>query len=323
MSVVERPVFKTAGNDAAASLGYREEGNRWYVYRIPQLSLLHKSLFEKHGMQVYLPTYRTKTFVRGKAVDVERPKVLNYMFVLTDIGSVEHFRTLQGISPVRKHHTGDEVVRRDDFWLTVPFSQMHSLMLVVQGLDREVEFCEPQADAVERGDCVYVAAGRFKGVKGVLLQTKGKRDGRVCVSIASDFGILTDDIPDRYLQIISFSRSCNHFTRRMQAFEQILEQAYDARQTGGTVTPVQKEAIGAFLFRYRLLTGLTHASFARLQILRYAAYALLGDSKKADECIAVYVSETENSKSGRLAARRSPAADEYMKSWMTRLRDIA
>lgn len=303
----------------AGSLGYREEGNRWFVYRIPGLSVSHKSRFEKAQMQVYLPTYLSTTITHGVAHQVERPKMLNYMFVLTNQEKVEQFSVVENISPVRTHRSKDQILKYDEYWQTVPARQMHSLMLVVQGYEQEVEFCMPDEEQLERGDRVLVADGRFKGVKGILTQTKGKRDGRVYVDIENGYGILTKDIPDAYLKVLEFSRSGNHFTRRMQAFEKVLDDALARRDADGSLLSEHRAALQAFLFRYEELTGLTYASLARLMTLRYAAYMLLGDRGMADTCLSEYAGQCEKTKESRRAVRRSPAADEYMQSWIERL----
>lgn len=315
-------VSENEANDIASSLGFREEGNRWFVYRIPALSVAHRMRFERNQMQAYLPTYHSKVIAHGRTVEVERPKMLNYIFVLADQDKVERFRLTENIAPVRAHRCKDEIQKYDEIWLTVPTRQMHTLMLVAQGYEHEVEFSMPDDEVLESGDRVLVADGPFKGVKGILTQTQGKRNGKVFVNIENGYGILTKDVPDEYLKVLEFSRLNNHLTRRMQAFEKILNEAYTGRDADGSLIPEHRAALQAFLFRYSELSGLTHSSYARLMALRYAALMLLGDRQKASECLSSYAERSEMTKDSRRAARRSPTADEYMQSWMKRLQAV-
>lgn len=301
--------------DIASSLGFSEEGKEWFVYRIPYIKGNAKKKFQDAHIQVYQPTYTIEQTIRGKTVRVEKPKILNYLFALTTQEAVESFRKMEGISPIFRHREKGEIVSPDNIWLTVPKSQMHSLMIVVQGYEEEMTFATPEDQQLEKGDKVRVVAGQFKGAEGILITNQGSTKGKVFIAITNAFGAMTTTIPDEYIQVLEFSRANNHFTRKMQAVDKYLNEAIRQRQSGGGLDPKLRAALQFFLFRYSALTNLTHINNARITAYRYAARVLLGRQAEAEQDLKQYLATTTTNPALRRAIARTPAISKYIGEW--------
>lgn len=298
----------------ASSLGYDERGRIWFVYRISYLSVGHKKIFEDAGMRPYLPTYQSVRFVRGKKVNCEVPKILNYIFVLGTLEQVNSLIRIRSLYPVRNRFISyQEEKSAENVWLTVPSRQMHSLMIVAQGCEREVEFCLPKDQRLERGDRVLVTDGPFAGVEGVLLTNQGcRKGGRVYVGITEDFGTKTAAVPDECIQILEFSRSTNHFFRKLEGVEKLLESAVGQKKNDGALPPQQVAALKSFLVRYSRLEGLTYLNRVKLDTCRYVACTLLGDRRGAESFLAPYVQTDGDAATGE---DKCPSARRYMDKW--------
>lgn len=317
---VTLPETETGG--IASILGYDEENREWYVYRIPHINVKSKERFEKAGLQVYFPTYTVETVRFGHKVKEEKPKILNYLFVLADRKSVDKFSALEGINPVYRHHAPDERISDARKWLTVPAAQMHSLMIVAQGYEQEIEFCTPDDQRLEKGDKVRVDEGQFKGLEGILLSDQRAGGGRVYVSITNGLGVKSIHIPDRNIKVLEVSRSSNRFFRQIQAFEQVMDEVIELRRQGKPITDKLKAELYFFLYRYSELAGLTFVSKAKLTTCRYVAYTLLYRSADAEHCLQQFEAETQSDKNSRRAATRYSTARQYMDTWLEKLASL-
>lgn len=295
---------------------YAEEGREWYVYRIPYLTVGSSDRFVNAGMQVYLPTYTRTVSVGGRKTVVQKPKILDYLFVLATSEQVGSMAELYNVRPVCLRNTSDGYGY--SHWMTVPTAQMHRFMLLVQGYEETVQFCMPEYALLEKGDTVRVTEGPFRGVEGILLSSQGRSGGQVYVELSEGMGVKTISIPDRSLQVLSVSRDSNRFCRNLQAFEKVLEKALQTKREEGSITGEQCEQLEAFLFRYSELHNLTYVSQAKMAACRYAANMLLQRTKTADACIARYESDRNESKYSRRASQRSTSAGKYIDSWVTR-----
>lgn len=306
--------------DIVESLGFKVTGCQWYLYLVPRLSSNWRSLMEAEGLQVYYPTVKRDKIVSGRKVVREYAKIPRYAFVLGTFDAVQNLAQNSNLHPVYARKYAGELLRYDKIYATVNPDEMRSLMIVVEGLEEEVEFVTPENQYLEKGDRVRIVYGQFAGVEGVLQHNQGARQGgRVYVSLTDVLGLRTSIIPDEYLQVLSFARGTNHFYYKFQAVEQLLHDAMKTFSEERTPSPEQKAALNHFLFRYECLTGLTYANWAKYVACRYAALWLLHRRTEAEEYLSVYHEQIQSSKSARRAARRSPAAGQYIEEWVNRL----
>ncbi|MBQ0063637.1 MAG: hypothetical protein KBS94_06390 [Prevotella sp.] len=302
--------------DVAKRLGYREEGKLWYVYRIPYLKISVKECFEDVGMQVYLPTYFVERIRNGRMIKEEKPKILNYLFVLADIEQINSLIAIENLRPMYRHRCEGEIFNERDKWQTIPSKQMYSLMIVAQGYEGEMEFCVPESQKLERGDKVRVVAGQYNGLEGVLIKSQGCKDGRIYVGITNGFGTFTTAISENCVKVLEFSSETNHFFRKIEAVEKLHTQAIERIKTGKELNDEMKSSLKSFLFRYSELGGLTHVSKAKLTACRYVAMRLLGRHQDAEACMNNFFTEVENDKNRRRALKRWPTAQKYIDKWV-------
>jgi len=313
-------VDKAIVKDVASALGFNERGNDWYVYRIPLLSIEDKKIFEDAHMQVYLPTYTVTTTIQGKKTTKELPKILNYLFVLATLEQIRELGEMKEINPVYRHRCKDEIVHENNRWLTVPNEQMHSLMLVAENYEKEVEFCTPNDQRLEKGDRIRIVAGPYQGLEGILVTNQGcKNGGKVCIQITNQLCAFTTQVPDRHIQVLEFSRNTNHLSRKIQAFEKQLNLIMTHQEEYKTLESEQRAALQFFLFRYSELGGLTHLNLTKMTTCRYVAMMLLNRRNEASQCLEQYKTRIDNDKNSRIAIQRWPSAKKYMDTWIQRV----
>ena len=305
----------------ATEMGYIEDDRLWYVYRVPRMQVSDKLPFADAGMQTFLPTSSVAVKdERGRVVrTVLRPKLPNYLFVLATPRQMQQYYEHHGVQPIiRKRHTDLSLAQRH---LVVPTPQMHLFMQVVSVMDQEVTFEWGDDELLVKGDHVLVAEGPFRGVEGTLLTNQGCHQGRVYVSLASGLGVLTAQIPDEYLQVLSFRRDNTHFYKKMQAYERVLDGCLATYRTDGRLQPQQRKHLQGFLFRYSRLGELTHASHARLVACRYATHRLLAQRAQAEAELNAYKALREIDAARRRADKRSSSARDTIEEWCRKIEE--
>lgn len=306
----------------AQSLGYEEEGKRWFVYRIPRFSDKNKAQLNEIHAQYYYPVYRIERVIDGKHITEEKPKLLSYVFVLADMKQVDALRTLDEINPIYTHRAKGEILASDKVWMTVPNQQMHALMMVAEGYEKEVEFLTPDDQMLDKGDKVRVIRGRLKGTEGILLTDQGKKGGKVLIKVTNFYVTSTVSINEEDIQVLSFSRNTNHFYYKVLAAEKILNEALQLHENYQPVTDKMRASLEHFLLRYACVEGLSHVNEAKLTACRYAALRLLNQPQKAAECLKEYEELVVHSKSRRRAERRSPSGRIYLDTWVQKLNSV-
>lgn len=294
-------------DDIATTLGYREEGNTWFLYRIQRFKDYHQEWLKEVGLQLYAPK-----------------NSLGYHFVLGTTEQVDALYNLRQIGPLRTRPGEYKGMRtHEKTFQTVGSKDMRSLMIILENRCEEVEFCTPEQHLLEKGDRVRVVTGEFKGVEGILLQNQGARDGgRVYVSLGDDIGVATAKVPDECIQVLEFAKGTNHFYYKHQAIEQLLTEALATHKYEGKINSYQQVALDYFMFRYEYLSNLTFLNLARWVACKYAALRLLSQRDKAEAALADYYQWRKTNKKARRSSLRTPAAQEYIDQWVKRVADI-
>jgi len=93
---------------------YADDGYLWYVYRLVRPTADSALPFTKAGMRPYMPMMTvTTTDGNGNTRTEQKPKLLNYIFVLGTTGQVELLRHDQNpITPLRRHREAGEWDKR-------------------------------------------------------------------------------------------------------------------------------------------------------------------------------------------------------------------
>lgn len=260
---------------------------------------------------------------------LERVKLEEKLFDLKDRLQDENLPADQHISLKTEYSAlfsryvrdfGESRRRMSSRFTIIPKRQMHSLMIVVEGYEREVDFHTSDEMLVQKGDRVRVISGPCAGVEGILMTNQGcRKGGRVFVSVEMNRGVITKQIPDECIQVLEFSRNTNHVTRCFKAVEALLDQCLTTVVNGNELTSFQRTSLEFMLVRYSCLTNLTVANEAKLTAFRYVAHSLLFQFDKAEAALQTFLTKTQNEKTYRDNVRRSPATMAYIERWKQRL----
>lgn len=318
-----------AGN-IAHNLGFDEEGRDWYVYNIAFFREKIAKRFDDEQLKYYHRTY-TERIPRDPVTgreshEVTRSKMLNYVFVLATETEVASFAGKYSINPVYRYRAKIEPVFQKhgiSQWQTIPKSQMHSLMLIVEGYVKQVDFCTPTEQMLEKGAEVLVTEGRFAGVQGKLITNQGSRKGGcVYVRIDGKRSVRTSKVPEEHIQVLRLGKDPNFFYRKVRAFEAVLDECIERKMKSEPLLPEQRAHLEFFLFRYARLEGLTMVNAAKLSACRYVAYILLGKRKEATQELQRFENEATSTREGRKNLKRSPSALNYINNWKRKVEKV-
>ncbi|MBQ0057408.1 MAG: hypothetical protein KBT20_07095 [Bacteroidales bacterium] len=309
----------------ASFLGYQEEKEKhWFAYKIARFDDFYRNRFEKdHNMQVYFPAKKVERRFRGKTVEMLVSDLYNYVFVLASKEQVVDFHKENDIWPIYRRRERFAVEKKTPWlktWVTLPAGQMHSIMLTFEKYIEEVEFVTPDDQLLEKGDKVRVIAGHFAGLEGTLITNQGShKGGRIFVNVTNRMVAKTAYVPDEFIQVLSFSRNTNHFSRQIAAIEKVLDDAVSAIKSGNGMSSEQRASVEFFLFRYEHLTDLSHLALAKFTACRYAALVTVGRKVEAEECMRAFYEKIQSDPKSQRAFERWPSAKEYIDNWKHKL----
>lgn len=139
---------------------------RWYAcYTRARHEKRVHALLAKSGMESYLPLVPRESQWKDRRKVVEWPMFPSYVFVRCPHGALHRALSIPGVSAVVKTQGRPVPIADDDLENVRRFSR------ALRGETIEVT---PRPFLVE-GDSVEVTAGLFKGVRGVVVQTRGRR----------------------------------------------------------------------------------------------------------------------------------------------------
>ncbi len=249
---------------------------KWYVLKSPVLSLEVRTALENEGLQYFLPTQEKLQKIGGVTRRIEKPIVINFLFVYADFEDIHTSITRElkyRLVFVYKHRS---VLGSRAEPLVVPDDEMRLFVKTVGVYkDASVPYISPTEIGLEEGDIVRIIGGQFDGVEGVLISQKGKEGGRVLVSISNLLSVPTLHIEPQYLQILQYGKSKKHFYKHLDSYIPRLERCLKG---DGDVSPVQ-----VFVQRYGALRVETLNAEVKLTALLYASYKVLQDSEMAQE----------------------------------------
>ena len=249
---------------------------KWYVLKSPSLSLDVRGELEKRGMQYFLPTQEKLQKVGGVTRRIEKPIVLNFLFIYDEWERIADFLRKELRFRLAFVYKSRSVTTGRAEPLVVPDEEMRMFARCVgQYKDSSVPYISPKEIGLEEGDLVRIVGGAFDGVEGVLLSQKGKDGGRVLVSVSNLLAVPTLHIEPEYLQILRYGKSGKHFYKHLDSYIPRLERCMRGE---GDVSPVQ-----VFVRRYCSLRLETLNAEAKMAALLLASYRVLGEEERARE----------------------------------------
>ena len=250
---------------------------KWYVLKSPSLSLEVRAALDGAGITYFLPTQEVMRKVGGVMRRMERPLVLNFLFLYGEQEVLKGFLRHNPVYRLAFVYTHCSIVTGEAAPLVVPDEEMRLFVRTVGAYkDRSVPYVAPTETDLAEGDLVRIVGGQFDGVEGVLLCQKGKEGGRVMVSVGNLLAVPTLDIEPQYLQILRYGKSKKHFYKHLDSYIPRLNRCLAGE---GDLT-----AVRVFVQRYCALRTATLNAEAKLTVLLLASYRLLGDVAQVAVC---------------------------------------
>ncbi len=137
---------------------------RWYaIYTRSRSEKKLYSELEEKGIEVYLPLKKELRVWSDRKKWVESPLFTSYLFV--KVSDREYYEAINSCWSVR-------YVCFESRAVPIPDSQIESLKLFLEDTKRNVELTK---HSLKKGDYLEVTFGPLKGVRGELLQLRGKQ----------------------------------------------------------------------------------------------------------------------------------------------------
>lgn len=227
------------------------------------------------GLELFAPTFFTIETKEGKSPrQVERPLMYHYIFVRGDEALVKDLcATYDGFSFVLDH-TGS------GRHLTLPDETMEAFRIMARLHGNKLECYAPEDIDLQEGDKVQVMTGEFAGLTGTYLPRKGGRTGNIVVAVTQNMGAVVYDINADSVRVLEFAQT----TRR--PYDQM--DAYIPRLLSLLQSPQPLSSAIIFTRRFGSVRLGNPKVEAKLNMMLYASYHLIGDMKGAAAALKRY-----------------------------------
>lgn len=245
---------------------------------LPALVNRFSASLPDENLELFAPTfYKIETSEKGPR-RVERPMFYHYIFLNGSEQAIKKLcATFDGFSFVIDR-TG---LRRH---LVVDDRTMDAIKLMAQLHGNRLECYSPDDIDLQEGDKVEIVTGEFAGLTGTFMPKKGGRTGNIVIAVTQSFGAVIYDIHADSIRVKEFAPS----TRRQ--YDQI--DAYIPRLLKILDNPKASPDVMApaviFTRRFGKVKIDNPKLEAKLQMLLYASYRLLGLQEEAAKAWARY-----------------------------------
>ena len=187
-------------NTAATKCRNPEKVPRWHVLRcVYRKEKLAYEYMVANGIRAFYPTITVAKLIKGKLTFVTESRIPNVFFAYA---SEEQLRTfvydnanLPYLRFYYRHvHVGCRIERHP---MTVPNSQMDSLMLICAADSDSAVISFGEGDKFKKGQLVRIEEGPFKGVVGRVARWQGQQ--RVGIVIDNSLTVATAYVPNAFL----------------------------------------------------------------------------------------------------------------------------
>lgn len=144
---------------------------QWYAVRTPfKREKLAQSDLQRQGVETYLPILHEVRRYASKTREVDTPLIRSYLFVRINE---------KGYHPVVACPYVSGFIRFGDHIVAVPEDEMNLLRRIVG----EAELKEAEPGLFEDGDQVEIIGGKLTGIRGTLVERKGKNQVAVALQV--------------------------------------------------------------------------------------------------------------------------------------------
>ena len=253
---------------------------KWYVAQAAFMTEEIKNRVEELEFQTFVPTLVTKHDGEPRRRTTSRLLTFNYVFIRGERRKIEenikHITRLHllyhrpGVAPGKSYGNFERKP------MVVSNREMEMFIRVVSLYKNGAPMEDIKDAKLKKGDEVRIIGGPFAGVEGVLVTTKGKKGGKVVVSLSNLVAVSTLDVEPENLQVIRFASDNKHLYRMMDTFLPWAEGVWRKRLDGEVITDDERDKMERFVNSYSNTEADTNNTAAKLQTLLFMAYVVLG-----------------------------------------------
>ena len=224
-------------------------------------------------LELFAPTFISLSQNQGQVRKTEKPLLYHYIFIK---GAEEDIKRLclsfQGFSFVMDRAGANR-------YLTIDEDTMHQFRIVAQYFGNRLPCYPLEGINLEEGDRVQIVSGPCAGLTGTYISRKGAKSGNILVAVDTTMAVIVYDVKAEYVRVLEFSRNSRRVYDQVDAFAMRLLSIF-----ANPETPSLSDISSATVFARRLGSVKVNNPKldAKLQILLYGAYTMLGDLEKAD-----------------------------------------
>lgn len=247
----------------------------------------NRPLPESERIEVFAPTFISLDDDHGKITRVEKPLLFHYIFIHGDEEIIKRFcHAFNGLSFVMDRASA----RRH---LAVSNQALENFRTIARFHSGKLPCFPLEGSNLEEGDKVQIVSGPCSGLTGTYISRRGGKSGNILVSIDGNMAAIVYDVKADYVRVLEFARNSKRAYDQIDAFVGRLEKFLtDGKAAGGAnssgnlsgdITMIS--AASSFTTRLGAVKLNNPKLDAKLQILLYAAYRILGDKDQAAEAL--------------------------------------
>lgn len=270
-------------------------------------SLLKRGDFLHAGpkpIELFAPTFISLTEEHGHVHKIEKPLLYHYIFVKGAERDVKELcRTMEGFSFVLNRASESNSQRGDSEnkprtrsrYLTLSDEILEQFRIVAHYHSGKLPCYPLEGVNLEEGDKVQIVSGPCAGLTGTYISRKGGKSGNILVAVDAALAVVVYDVKAEYVRVLEFARDSRRVYDQLDAFAAKLTPYITSPLTkdpgaGGGVPLSLIAAATTFTSRLGSVKIPNPKLDARLQILLYAGYSILGDREGAGVALGKYES---------------------------------
>lgn len=251
------------------------------------IGTLNASLPEAERLELFAPTFVQVSTEGGKVSRTERPLLYHYIFVKGAEASQKLLcRTFDGLSFVLDR-------AGEGRHLSVSDETLEQFRIIARFYGNQLPCYPLEGISLEEGDKVQIVSGPCAGLTGTFISRKGGKSGNILVAVDRSLAAMVYDIKADYVRVIEFAKDSRRVYDQLDAFTLKL---LNTLQNGANALADTELVPAATVFARRLggVRVNNPKLDAKLHILLFAAYSILGDKPAADAALEAFGRKEKN-----------------------------
>ena len=237
------------------------------------------------GLELFAPSFFSVENGEQGPRRVEKPLFFHYIFIRGEAELIKRLcATFDGFSFVMDHSGFSR-------HLTVDDATMEAFRIIARLHGNRLECFSPEEIDLQEGDKVQVVTGQFAGLTGTYLPRKGGRTGNIVVAVAQKLGVVIYDINADCVRVLEFAKTTRRPYDQMDAY---IPRLLSLMESSRPDSPANLSSALIFTRRFGSVRIGNPKVDAKLQLMLYASYLLLGEKEKADKAYSSYSSLSHN-----------------------------